>query len=81
MDDWGVEQEEAYGILAFEQDGVIQETKIPTIPGNYGKYYDNIHAALTDHAPLAVKPEETVDVLRIIEAAQQSNNEKRRIPL
>ena len=49
--------------------------------GNYGRYYDNFYRALRSGGELLVKPEETVDVLRIVEAAQESQNQKRRISL
>lgn len=80
-DGWGSEPQECYGTLYKYVTGEIEEVKIQTIPGNYGKYYDNIYHALTSGADLMVKPEETVTVLKIIEAAQLSNSEKRRVVL
>lgn len=81
LEDWGKDAEEHYGTLYFDQDDVIQELKVPTVIGNYGNYYDNIYNVMTNGAELSVKPEETVAVLKIIEAAQKSNAEKRRIQL
>lgn len=79
--DWGVDTEEAYGTLAaVTEDGIVQEPVVTEI-GNYGGYYDNIYHALRDGAELLVKPEEAVDVLRILEAAQSSQALKRRISL
>jgi len=77
--DWGVDLEENYGTLYYEQDGNILEEKVPTETGNYGYYYDNIYLALTEHADLYVAPQQAADVLKIIEAAELSNEEKRRI--
>lgn len=79
--DWGADEESAYGTLAsVEQNGIFQKI-IVTEFGNYGRYYDNIYQAMTCGADLLVKPEEAVDVLRIVEAAQESQNQKRRISL
>lgn len=79
--DWDAEGPEAWGTLWYDEDGQIREKKIPTVLSGYGAYYDNIYRALTEGAPLLVPPAETADVLRIIEAAKESNAEKRRIAL
>ena len=78
-DGWGEESAECYGTLYRNVSNRIEETKIKTIAGNYGKYYDNIYDALTSGAELLVKPDETVMILKIIEAAARSNAEKRRV--
>lgn len=78
---WGKDLEANYGTLYYDQDGTIVEEKIPTIDGNYGKYYENIYQALTLGDAPNVKPEEAVDVLYIIEAAEKSHSEKRRIAI
>ena len=79
--DWGKEAKEFYGDLSTLESGAIAERKVPTINGNYGRFYENIYAACIKHADLLVKPEEAVDVLRIIEAAIKSNQGKKRIQL
>ena len=48
---------------------------------HYGRYYDNFYHALRSGGELLVKPEEAVDVLRIVEAAQESQDQKQRIRL
>ena len=79
--DWGADEESAYGTLAsIEENGISQEI-IVTEFGNYGRYYDNIYQVMTCGADLLVKPEEAVDVLRIVEAAQESQDQKLRIRL
>lgn len=79
--DWDVESPDAYGKLWYAENGQILEKTIPTVVSGYGAYYDNIYRALTEGAPLLVPPEQTVDVLRIIEAAQRSNEQKCRVTL
>lgn len=79
--DWGCDDESSYGTLCTVTDSEISQKKIPTECGRYDKYYDNIFHAIKDGAELLVKPEEAVDVLKIIEAAQESEKEKRRISI
>ena len=80
--DWGKDTPENYGTLkVMGEKGAFTVEQVPTIPGNYGLFYDNLYHAITEGTELAVKPEQTVDVLRIIEAALQSGEEKRRIEL
>ncbi len=48
------------------------ETIIPTLPGRWLTFYDNIADALQHGAALAVTPESSRDVMAVIEAARQS---------
>ena len=80
--DWGRDDPENYGTLyTAEKDGKILVETVPTEIGNYSGFYDNLYQAITQCAPLMVKPEEAAAVLRILEAAQESSREKRRVPL
>lgn len=77
--DWGQEEEEFFGTLCMAADQAFVQKKMPTLPGNYGKYYDNLYDVIRNGKELLVKPKEAIEVLRIIEAAQQSSALKRRI--
>lgn len=79
--EWGQEDETSFGTLCTVTGQEFLQEKIPTEQGNYGKYYDNLYHAVKNGSELLVKPEEAVDVLRIVEAAQISSIEKRRIRL
>lgn len=70
--DWGSEDPSQFGLITSEFSGKDQQQHIPTLPGNYLSYYDNIYAHLRDGAPLLVTPEQARDVIRIIEAAYES---------
>ena len=78
--DWGVEKEEAWGLLA-RCDPAPERTKYPTLPGAYPSYYTNVARAVRGEQELAVKPEQARDVIRLIELAEQSNAQKRMIPV
>jgi scyllo-inositol 2-dehydrogenase (NADP+) len=68
---WGIENEASYGTL-----GVVGEaTPIATEPGAYQRYYEGVAAALRGEGELPVDPRDSVEGLRIIEAARQSQEQ------
>lgn len=77
---WGAENEAAWGIHT-RCDAGVQRKKYPTRPGCYPEYYTNVARAIWGEEELVVKPEQAREVIRLIELAQQSNAEKRAIPL
>ena len=79
--DWNADPEACWGTLYYDTGDTIAEEIIPTVVSSYSQYYDNLYHAITEGAPLLVPPRQSVDVLKIIEAAQRSNQEKRRISL
>lgn len=79
--DWGVDGQADFGTLCIADGNGVSHQKLPTQRGDYGKYYDNLYRAIEYGEQLLVTPEQAADVLRIIEAAQDSNNEKRRITM
>lgn len=79
--EWGKEPASEWGTLVYEQNGITFRGKVETLPGNYNAFYDNIYDVLRKGAELAVKPEETVEVLRILEACLTSHKEKRTVVL
>jgi scyllo-inositol 2-dehydrogenase (NADP+) len=68
---WGTENEASYGTL-----GVVGEaTPIATEPGAYQRYYEGVAAALRGEGDLPVDPRDSVEGLRIIEAARRSQEQ------
>lgn len=78
---WGTEPPELWGTLTYQKEGHDFDETVETIPGNYNVFYDNVYDAIRNGAELFVKPEEAVDVLKILEACLQSNREKRTVLL
>jgi len=78
---WGEEPESEQGLLHVVVGEEAVRKRIPTLKGDYGKYYAMLYDALQNGAPLPVTAEEGRDVIRIIEKAYQSVNEKRIIEL
>jgi predicted dehydrogenase len=74
---WGVESPDQWGTL-----GVPGETSaVATEPGAYQRYYEGIAAALRGEGPAPVDPRDSVEGLRIIEAARRSDDERRVVSL
>jgi predicted dehydrogenase len=65
---WGREPEERWGTLADR----AGERPVETEAGDYPAYYAGIVAALRDAGPPPVDPRDSVDGLRVIEAALRS---------
>jgi predicted dehydrogenase len=74
--DWGKEPENEKGLLHTEKDGKIIKEFIPSFQGNYMEYYDGIYKAMRLQQPLPVTAEEGLNVIRIIAAAYESNQQK-----
>jgi predicted dehydrogenase len=74
--DFGIEPPSLYGLLHTEVDGSVKRETIQSLPGNYGGYYDAMHAALQKNAPVPVTPEEATSVMRILDTALESHRRK-----
>ena len=78
---WGMEPAPQWGLLTTEKDGTAFRGVVQTKPGNYAAYYDSIANAIVNGSQPAVKPEEALNVVRIIAAAKQSHDHKRTVML
>jgi scyllo-inositol 2-dehydrogenase (NADP+) len=78
---WGEEPKSLWGKLNTEIQGVHTERQEETIAGNYPMFYRHLYDTIRLGKPLAVKPEESLQGLRIIEAVLESNNTKRAVRL
>ncbi|MDO8951560.1 MAG: Gfo/Idh/MocA family oxidoreductase [Draconibacterium sp.] len=78
---WGSEPREHWGTLFYEKDGKEFEEIVETLPGNYNIFYNNVFDAIRNGAELFIKPEEAVEVLKLLEACLKSNKEKRTVLL
>ncbi len=70
--EWGVEPKEIWGKL----NTVDEERLVESERGNYPFIYQNLFDAITKGEALAVTPQQARDVIRIIEAAQKSQDER-----
>lgn len=74
---WGEEAESKWGILHTEINGEVIRRKEKTIPGNYSAFYDNIADCLLRGAQPAVSAIENLKLIRILEAAFQSQEQQK----
>jgi scyllo-inositol 2-dehydrogenase (NADP+) len=74
--DWGKECREKWGILNTELNGLHYCGPIETLPGCYQTFYDQLFETLVNGKELAVKPEESLNGIRIIKAAYESSEKR-----
>ena len=67
--DWGVEDESIWGLLHTEK----SECRYPSVPGNYGGFYDEVYRHLRLAEPLSTDAAGVLPVIRLIEAAWESS--------
>jgi len=72
---WGVEPEENWGRIFFED----KQEAYPTLNGDYRQLYENVAQAILHNQPLAVTAAQAIDCLKVIEACRVSHEEGRRI--
>lgn len=68
------------GVLRVLEGEVETERPLPTLDGQYAEFYRALAAALLDGAPTPVPAQDAVDVMTIIELAERSEREGRRVP-
>lgn len=78
---WGTEPENARGLLHSEKGGRVIKEQVDTLPGNYGEYYEGVYQALRHNSDMPVSAKDGLNVIRVIEAAFTSSQEKRVIEL
>jgi scyllo-inositol 2-dehydrogenase (NADP+) len=78
---WGIEPESERGLLHTEKDGKIIRERIPTERGNYGEYYQRIYEALRESKDPPVTGAEAINVMQIIEAANESSKLRKVVEL
>ena len=69
----GIESEDDRGTLDTEFNGLHFRGRIASEVGDYTLFYENVYQALQGKEALAVKAEEALNVIRLIELAYQSN--------
>ncbi|GCC50096.1 oxidoreductase [Chryseotalea sanaruensis] len=79
--DWGVEPETEQGILNYLKAGETVREKIPTLAGNYLSFYEGIHRSIVQNEATPVTAQDGLNVMKIIEAALRSSEDKTIIDL
>ncbi len=76
---WGKDKVENWGILNTEINSLHFKGRIETISGNYLNFYNNIYDVIRKKAILEVKAEDSLNVIKIINAAILSNAENKAV--
>lgn len=78
---WGTEKEGQEGLLHTEIDGKTINEKVPTLQGNYYDYFDGVYQSIVNGKSEPVTAQDGVNVMRIVDASIQSNEQKKAINL
>lgn len=78
---WGKESHACWGILNTSLRGIPYREPIESLPGCYPEFYRNLYKVITQDEELMVKPEESLIVIQVLEAAIESHLQMRSIPL
>jgi len=75
--DWGKEPDFKKGVLHTEIEGVEVFEQVPTIPGNYYHFFDDLYHGIKKGRHLPVTADDGIRTMRIIEAALESAVDKK----
>jgi len=70
---WSAEPEENWGVLSLAAGDTLTQRRIPPASCDYRDYYANVRDAILGRAPLAVSPQQALDVMRLLELARASS--------
>ena len=77
---WGGEPQEDWGVLTTMENDIVIKRSVPSATSDYRDYYANARDAILGRATLAVTPEHALDVMRVLEMAQESSRTRCTIP-
>lgn len=78
-DTWGREPQSKWGTLySPSADGVATEV-VPTLPGDYRLFYENVRDAMDGAASPEISHEQMLDVMHALELAQESSRARRTV--
>ena len=77
--DWGIEPPSAAGILTLSSPEGTTRKNIPSLQGNYMEFYNGLYESIVNGKPLPVSARDGLQVMKLIEAVQESNHTTRMI--
>lgn len=81
LGNWNRENQDQWGILNTELDGMHFRGKLESVTASYASYYDNIYAAIVFHEPLIVTASQAQTILMLLEKCFESAEKKAVIKL
>ena len=77
---WGHEPEENWGLLTIPAGDAFEHRCIPSASCDYRDYYANVRDAILGLAELAVTPEWSLGIMRLLELARASSQKRCTMP-
>jgi len=77
---WGAEPEENWGLLTVPSGDTFSRRRIPSAACDYRDFYANLRDALLGRTSLAVTPEWSLDVMRLLLLARECSQKRCTIP-
>lgn len=74
---YGLDSPEMYGTLVLDENGNTTRETVKTLQGDYKLYFDAVAISIRHQTEPPIAPVENLLVIRILEAAYQSNDENR----
>ena len=81
LDTWAEEPKSMQGTLHTEIKDDIFKAKVPTLQGSYYDFFEGVYQAVANDKSEPVTAQDGINVMRIIEAAIQSNEQRKAINL
>jgi scyllo-inositol 2-dehydrogenase (NADP+) len=76
---WGAEPEENWGMLSLSENGALTQRRVPSATCDYRDFYANLRDAILGKAEPAVSTDWALNVMRLLELARWSSNERRTV--
>lgn len=76
---WGAEPDENWGLLTVSENGALTQRRVSSANCDYRDFYANLRDAILGKAKLAVSTDWALNVMRLLELARQSSNERRTV--
>lgn len=73
---WGLEPQQNWGTLRLLENGSLVERSLPTLAGDYRRYYENVRDALLGKTELAVTTVQSLNVMRALELAREGSRKR-----
>jgi predicted dehydrogenase len=73
---WAAEPQEYWGVLTTVENDVVTKRSVPSASSDYRDYYANVRDAILGRATLAVTPAHALNVMRVLEMAQESSRKR-----
>ena len=77
---WGAEPEENWGVLTVPSGESFEQRRLPSETCDYRDYYANVRDALLGRAELAVTPEWSLHIMRLLVLARRSSERQCTLP-